>query len=300
MAAFVAPFRFVACVAILSLGGRAAAQPRKATTPSTTKVIVNGRSIRVSATGIELRTPGQPVLILESGAGEEGGIDEWTPAIPALAKLAPVISYDRHGIGQSDPDTQPRTIRRVAVTLHELLQAMRVPPPYVLVGHSWGGILIRGFAELYGSEVAGLVFIEAMDSDTTRQEFAAALPEAERKDALEPPEVPTIPPDTPPGLRAEYEDIRENLLNDFAEARTLKPRTDVPISVVVATPPGRLKHPGDVQMRLAIRHWTDLVLGSTNGLLIVSGDVKHNIAGNDPELVAQAVRHVLNNAQAKQ
>ena len=101
-------------------------------------------------------------------------------------------------------------------------------------------------------------------------------------------------------MRAEYEDIRENLLNDFAEARTLKPRTDVPISVVVATPPGRLKHPGDVQMRLAIRHWTDLVLGSTNGLLIVSGDVKHNIAGNDPELVAQAVRHVMNNAQAKQ
>jgi pimeloyl-ACP methyl ester carboxylesterase len=237
------------------------------------------------------------VVILEAGAG--AGLEEWTPAIPHLAKLAPVIAYDRHGVGQSDPDTQPRTIRRVASALRELLNTMRVPPPYVLVGHSWGGILIRGFSELYGSEVAGLAYIETMDVETSRQELADALPEGERKGALEPPDVPAIPLDTPPGLKAEYENIQENIKTDFAEARGLKPSAGVPVAVVIAAPPGRLRHPGDVKMRLQIKHQAEWALDSTNGLLIVSGAVRHNVAKDDPALVAQAVAHVLKYAQAQ-
>jgi pimeloyl-ACP methyl ester carboxylesterase len=170
---------------------------------------------------------------------------------------------------------------------------MRVPPPYILVGHSWGGILIRGFSELYGSEVAGLAYIEAMDVETTRQELADALPESERQDALKPPEVPTIPPDTPNGLKAEYENLQENIRTDFAEARGLKPSGGVPVAVVIAAPPGRLRHPGDVRMRLQIKHQADWSLNSTNGLLIVSGAVRHNVAKDDPSLVVQAVKHVL-------
>ena len=283
-------------VAVLAFQDRPAAQVTSV--PETRKIDVKGRSIRVSVSGIEQRTQGQPILILEAGAGE--GLDEWTPAMPHLAKLAPVIAYDRHGIGQSDPDTQPRTIRRVAATLHELLESMRLPPPYVLVGHSWGGILIRGFSELYGAEVAGLAYIEPMDVETTRQELAEALPESERKAALEPREVPTIPPDTPPGLKAEYENIQQNFKTDFAEARGVKPSGGVPVAVVIAAPPGRLKHPGDVQMRLQIKHQSDWVLNSTNGLLIVSGAVKHNIAKDDPSLVVQAVRHVLTHAKPRE
>ena len=133
-----------------------------------------------------------------------------------------------------------------------------------------------------------------MDADATREELAAALPEAERKGAMEPPEIPVIPPDTPPGLRAEYEDIQENMLNDFAEARALRPTGGVPVSVVIAAPPGRLDHPGEVQMRLQIKHQSEWSLNSSNGLLIVSGAIKHDVAGDDPLLVAQAVRHVLN------
>jgi pimeloyl-ACP methyl ester carboxylesterase len=268
------------------------AQPTPA--PDVRMVIVNGRTMRVSVAGLERRTTGEPVLILEAGAG--AGLDEWSPAILELARLAPVLAYDRHGIGRSEPDSQPRTIRRVATALHDLLQTMRVAPPYVLVGHSWGGILIRGFSELYGPEVAGLVYIETMDVDTTRQELADALPAAERKTALEPPDVPTIPPDIPPGLRAEYEHLQQNMRTDYAEARGLRPAGAVPVAVVIAAPPGRLKHPGDVLMRLQIKHQANWALDSSNGFLIVSGAVGHNVAKADPALVVQAVRHVLNHA----
>lgn len=280
---------FAGCLVVLSLG---IPQGQQTPTPDVRTVTVNGRAMRVSVAGLQRRTAGDPVLILEAGAG--AGLEEWSPAIQELSKLSPVLAYDRHGIGQSEPDTQPRTIRRVASALHDLLQTMRVSPPYVLVGHSWGGILIRGFSELYGPEVAGLVYIETMDVETTRQELADALPPAERKEALTPPDVPTIPPDTPTGLRAEYENLQQNMRTDFAEARGLRPASGVPVAVVIAAPPGRLKHPGEVRMRLQIKHQANWVLESSNGLLIVSGAVGHNVAKADPSLVVQAVRHVLN------
>ena len=279
----------VACVAAVVFTALVHAQ---SAAPTTQMVRVNGRSMRVSTTGLDRRLPGEAVVILEAGAG--AGLDEWAPAVPHPASLAPTIAYDRHGIGQSETDTERRTIRRVAATLHELLHAMHVAPPYLLVGHSWGGVLIRGFAELYGPEVAGLVYIETMDAETTRQELADALPDAERKSAFDPPEIPPFPPDLSAGLRAEYEDIKENMLSDFAEARSLRPVTGVPVSVVIAAPPGRLKHPGEVQLRLQIKHQGDWALNSSNGLLIVSGAVKHDVAEDDPALVVQAVRHVLN------
>jgi pimeloyl-ACP methyl ester carboxylesterase len=277
--------RIAGSLIVLSIS---AVQGQQTETLDVRTVTVNGRAMRVSVAGLEQRPAGEPILILEAGAG--AGLDEWSTATLKLAKLAPVLAYDRHGIGQSEPDTQPRTIRRVATALHDLLQTMPVAPPYVLVGHSWGGILIRGFSELYGHEVAELVYIEAMDVETTRQELADALP-AQRNEA---PTIPTIPPDTPAGLRAEYENLQQNMRTDFAEARGLRPTSSVPVAVVIAAPPGRLKHPGEVLMQLQIKHQAKWALNSSNGLLIVSGAVGHNVAKENPSLVVQAVRHVLN------
>jgi hypothetical protein len=173
-------------------------------------------------------------------------------------------------------------------------RALLRPPAHVVDPQRVFNRLIRGFSELYGPDVAGLVYIEAMDIETTRQELADALPPAERAEALAPPDIPTIPPDTPAGLRAEYENLQQNMRTEFAEARGLRPAGGVPVAVVIAAPPGRLKHPGDVRMRLQINRQANWMLGSTNGLLIVSGAVGHNVAKADPSLVVQAVSHVLN------
>ncbi|HXG57374.1 MAG TPA: alpha/beta hydrolase [Vicinamibacterales bacterium] len=261
----------------------------------TQTVNVKGRAMRVWLAGIDQRKPGQPVVILEAGAG--AGLDRWTPEVVAgIAQLAPVVAYDRRGVGQSEPDTVRPTIRRVGQSLHDLLETLRIPPPYVLVGASWGGALIRGFSHAYPGEVAGFVYLDALDL-ATREERAAVLPEADRKRALEPPTLPPIPPDTPPGLRAEYEQVSANMLNDYAEARSLHPDSGVPVAVIVASPPGRLKSDGAL-VRLQIAHQGDWALSSSNGLLIVSGSVGHNIQRDDPALVFQAVKHVLKNAPA--
>ena len=82
-----------------------------------------------------------------------------------IASIAPVVAYDRRGIGQSAPDSERQSLRRAAQALHALLQKTNVQPPYVLVGHSWGGLLTRAFINQYAREVIGWVLLDASIQD---------------------------------------------------------------------------------------------------------------------------------------
>jgi pimeloyl-ACP methyl ester carboxylesterase len=256
-------------------------------------VDVGDRMMRARVAGTDGRKPGQPALVLEAGAG--GGLDEWNPVFSELAQLAPVVSYDRRGLGRSEIDTQPQNYRRVAQSLHDLLTTLHIPPPYVLVGHSFGAMYIRGLSEMFPDEVAGYVYVEAFDFDGTPEEKAAAFPESERAEALAPPVLPPVPSDTSPGLRAEIDFLKGEMLSGGAEGRKLRQKAGVPVAVIIAAPPGRLKHPGEIMMRLEVKHQSEWALQSSNGLFIVSGDTGHNVAKDAPELVLMAVRHVLRN-----
>ena len=74
-------------------------------------------------------------------------------------------SYDRAGYGWSDPSSQPRNAHEIAIELHSLLKKANEAPPYLLVGHSFGGIIVRLFASLYASETSGLVLVDARQED---------------------------------------------------------------------------------------------------------------------------------------
>jgi pimeloyl-ACP methyl ester carboxylesterase len=107
---------------------------------------------------------GGPTVILEAGY-TASGIDTFGRTIlPALASRMRVCTYDRAGDGLSDARparVRPLTVATQAKELHALLAAIRAGPPYVLVGHSYGGMVIREFAGLYPDEVAGMVLIDA-------------------------------------------------------------------------------------------------------------------------------------------
>ena len=147
--------------------------------------------MRVRTAGIEHGKSGQPAIVLEAGSGAD--LETWGPIFSDLARLAPVVTYDRRGEGRSDADTATPTFTRTVETLHALLQQLGTPPPYVLVGHSLGGVFIRGFSSLYPNETAGLVYLDVPDFESTREERAAALPVEDRKRAMEPPVFPPIP-----------------------------------------------------------------------------------------------------------
>jgi pimeloyl-ACP methyl ester carboxylesterase len=107
---------------------------------------------------------GSPTVILEAGY-TASGIDTYGRAIlPALARRTRVCTYDRAGDGLSDArpaSVRPLTGATQARELHRLLAVIHVGPPYVLVGHSYGGMITREFAALYSYQVAGMVLVDA-------------------------------------------------------------------------------------------------------------------------------------------
>jgi pimeloyl-ACP methyl ester carboxylesterase len=117
-------------------------------------VDVGGHRLHVSCTG-----SGSPTVVLEPGAGEMSAYSAWVA--PVLARATTVCVYDRVGRGWSDPAPTPPDGARTATDLHTLLHREHVPGPYVLAGHSFGGLYVMTFAEQYPNETAGLVLVDS-------------------------------------------------------------------------------------------------------------------------------------------
>ena len=125
---------------------------------------VGGWRLHLNCTG-EAR-PTQPTVVLEAGVGDFSV--EWSLVQPAVARFARVCSYDRAGDGWSEIGPYPRTFRQIVYELHTLLDRAGERPPYVLVGHSYGGWLVRLYQSTYPSEVTGMVLVEAGAADPWR------------------------------------------------------------------------------------------------------------------------------------
>lgn len=102
---------------------------------------------------------GQPTIVLLNGSG--GPVEGWHKFYPAIERLGTVFAYNRPGIGRSDKPDAPQTGETVVATLRELLGTVGATPPYVLVGHSLGGLYANLFARRFPAEVAGVVFLDA-------------------------------------------------------------------------------------------------------------------------------------------
>ena len=106
---------------------------------------------------------GSPTVILEALSG--GFSSYWAFIQPEVAKQVRVCAYDRAGFGWSESDPEPESPQRTAQNLHALLTNAGIEGPYVLVGHSKGGLYVRQFAEMFPQEVAGLVLMDSAHPD---------------------------------------------------------------------------------------------------------------------------------------
>jgi pimeloyl-ACP methyl ester carboxylesterase len=121
-------------------------------------VDVNGYKMHLYRLG-----EGSPTVILESGLNDSWLY--WYRVQPAVANFTRVCSYDRAGVGWSDTQPEPPHSRNIALHLHSLLTNAGVKPPYILVGHSIGGIHVRVYQNMYPSDVVGMVLVDSTNPD---------------------------------------------------------------------------------------------------------------------------------------
>jgi len=152
----------------------ALAQDRDAFPPSGQLVDVGGHQLHIQCTGT-----GSPTVVAESGFA--GTSLDWSLVQPAVGETTRICTYDRAGFGWSDAGPAPRTSGRIVDELHTLLANAGIPGPYVVVGHSVGGLHALLFASRYPAEVAGVVLL-----DPTPAAYLASLEPAAQLEAAPP------------------------------------------------------------------------------------------------------------------
>lgn len=123
-------------------------------------VDVDGVKLHINSTG---EKNNQPTVVIEAGQGVPSEHFHWLSE--GLKDSLRVVRYDRAGIGYSELTDAPRDPKTVAKELHKLLEKAGEAPPYIMVGHSFGGLFIRVFADLYPDEVDALVFVDSSHPD---------------------------------------------------------------------------------------------------------------------------------------
>jgi len=123
---------------------------------------VNGRAMHLYCTG-----SGEPTVVLEAGWGVSSPVIGWGDFQPDLAKITRVCSYDRAGLGWSEPQPGPADADHIAANLHALLTQAGVTGPIILLAHSMGGVDVRDYMAHYPDHVAGLILL---DSSTPYQQ----------------------------------------------------------------------------------------------------------------------------------
>lgn len=125
--------------------------------------IIGTHKLHITAFGSP-RKPGDPAVLIIPGLGSS--ITSWAAVRRQVAQFIRVYCYDRSGFGESDPSSEAPTSTTIAYELDLLLRKADIAPPFILVAHSWGGVLSRELLDLRPDDIAGMVFVEANQEHT--------------------------------------------------------------------------------------------------------------------------------------
>ena len=235
---------------------------------------------------------GKPTVVFETGLGAESA--EWAAVQDAIEPLTRVFRYDRSGRGGSDPAPGPRTALQMVEDLRLLLRLSGLPGPYLLVGHSFGGLIARLFAFHYPDEVAGLVLVDSMHED----QFEAFAPMFPPPAAGEPAELTAMRSFWTQGWRdPDATAERIDMVASRRQGHEITGLGDLPMRVLVAGSwSGLALAPEPVRVRLQAL-WGDLqdrLAGlSTRAQVVEAPASGHFMQRDAPQAVADAIRSLL-------
>jgi pimeloyl-ACP methyl ester carboxylesterase len=241
---------------------------------------------QIDAGGHQLRMRiaghGSPTVVFEAGGtGAAGGpLEAWERVQPTVSEFTRTVAYDRAGIGLSAPGPKPRDAIQIARELHAALANARIAPPYLLVGHSFGGPFVRVFAGLYPNEVAGMLLI-----DPTQEEF---MDWNQARD---------------PSKEKRTDEEWKEVIASLSEAHDSKVPQGIPVSVITAMGPRVLPKSISVteeQMKeyrtvkpMWLKFHQEWVDRLPNGRHIITEKSGHGVPFEEPELVINTIREMV-------
>jgi pimeloyl-ACP methyl ester carboxylesterase len=255
----------------LILGTSATAQLASQNDQTAHLVEVSARKMFLNCTG---NSPG-PTVILEAGTGDSSEV--WSAVQKQVEQFAHVCSYDRLGLGKSDKPAVAHTADEIVGDLHQLLQAARIPPPYVMVGHSIGGIYVRKYAARYHTEVKGLVLLDSAHEE----QFAR---------------VSQVSPQWAQRIRDRFPENEQRAQGFLPGNERLEWHFNGPLVVIEhgQMPPSAASDPMARQSEVVFHLLQkDLAGRSKYGQLLEAKKSGHYIQRDEPELVIQSIKDAI-------
>lgn len=279
----------LAAAAVLACCTAQAQTPAQAATALTSEHLLVGDKpykVQVASGG-----SGRYTIIFESGFGTD--LRAWRKVAPKLADVSRIFTYSRADHGSSDPRPEPRTIEQNTIELEQLIAAAKLAPPYILVGHSYGGLLARTFAARHPKKVAGMVLVDPADENFNpglRKLDAARAAEDDRQFAA------IVPTKFQPELK---------LLQPVLDSGTLPMAGKLPnVPTVVLTSVQQAEKPMfflESLQAVALKRelHANFLRQFSHGSHVVTPKSGHNIQLDEPELVIAAVNKVIAAADAQ-
>ncbi|MCC7375455.1 MAG: alpha/beta hydrolase [Verrucomicrobiales bacterium] len=226
----------------------------------------------------KVRGQGSPTVVFETFG--PAPLEIWNGVEPKISKSCRTFSYDHAGYWGSPSGPRPRDARRIATELHAALAKAKVPPPYLLVGYSFGGPYTRVFASLFPDEVVGLILV-----DPTQERFIQWLHRA----------LPAVNVVSASDQAREDEWGCQNVSMQQAEASRLQ---NVPLTLISASPPA--SHPYRALVtRLQAEHalWLTQYPQARH---VIADNTDHGLVVSHPEIVVSEIRRMLDEVQKRQ
>lgn len=219
-------------------------------------------------------TTGKPTIIMDAGYGDFS--KAWDSVIGDISKLSSVLIYDRAGLGKSERSLNPRTSREMVKELKELLVKANIEPPYILVGHSFGGVIMRMFATEHQNEVCGLVLVDSTPEDY-RERF-----------------LPTMSKEFQRAYHKQfiYEGNYDEFMESLQQLKETKTKLNVPVIVLSA---GKKDHYSKESQELWNEMQREILEMSAAGELVIAKNSTHYIQNDEPKEVVSAIKKLIDN-----
>ncbi|PHS31641.1 MAG: alpha/beta hydrolase [Methylophaga sp.] len=259
---------------------------------------IGGYSLHLNCAG-----EGKPTIIMDVGLGDDSS--DWKLLFEQSAEISRTCVYDRPGYGWSDYGPRPRTSRRIAVELRTLLRQADINPPYILVGHSFGGFNLRLFASFFPETVEGMILIDAShELQYERLNIKLPRPYKQQRDIIinTPPATKLLPDDKPQILRDHaYRAASQEIAGLYQSARQVQLNGSIPTVPLIVISRGMPEWEGNEKLRQREKIWIelqqDLTRLSPYSQHLFANQSGHDIPHDQPEIILDAISDVI--AQAK-